>query len=121
MQLVADQIYDKISKLFNDRRKRLAIKGGNKIVEPIIDYDNFNPDDNGNLNIKYGKEDIYIGHINEGLNSPSNMINPSCMKVFGTHTFYKGGLSRTPPPVDLKNGRLYKLQLWQAIRTIYDR
>ena len=47
-------------------------------------------------------------------------FNPSCTKVFGTHTFYEGGgLSR--PPYDLKNGRLYKLQLWQAIRTIYER
>ena len=30
-----------------------------------------------------------------------------------------GGLSR--PPYDLENGRFYKLQLWQAIRTIYER
>ena len=26
-----------------------------------------------------------------------------------------------PPPHDLENGRLYKLQLWQAIRTIYEK
>ena len=31
----------------------------------------------------------------------------------------EGGLSR--PPYDLKNGRLCKLQLFQAIRTIYER
>ena len=51
------------------------------------------------------------------------LLNPSCTKVFGIHTFYEerggGGLSR--PPYDLENGRLYKLQLWQAIRTIYER
>ena len=53
-------------------------------------------------------------------------LNPSCTKVFGTHTFYEGGgggggwwLSR--PSYDLENGRLYKLQLWQAIITIYER
>ena len=26
-----------------------------------------------------------------------------------------------PTPHDLENSRLYKLQLWQAIRTIYER
>ena len=30
-----------------------------------------------------------------------------------------GGLSR--PPYDLENGRLYKLQFWQAIMTIYEK
>ena len=50
-------------------------------------------------------------------------FNPSCMKVFGTHTFYEGGgggLTRPPSHV-FGNGRLYNLQLWQAIRTIYER
>ena len=35
IELVANQIYDKITKLFNERRKRLGIKGGANIVEPI--------------------------------------------------------------------------------------
>ena len=38
IELVANQIYDKITKLINDRRKRLGIKVGAKIVEPIRDY-----------------------------------------------------------------------------------
>ena len=44
-------------------------------------------------------------------------------KVFGTHTFYEGGGGGEPPPppYDLENGRLCKLQFWQAIRTIYER
>ena len=42
-------------------------------------------------------------------------INPSCTKLFGTHTFYEGGggggggLSR--PLMIFGNGRLYNLQL----------
>ena len=48
------------------------------------------------------------------------IFNPSCTKVFGTHTFYQGRVESTRPH-DLENGRLYKLQLWQAIRTIYER
>ena len=31
------------------------------------------------------------------------------------------GLSRTPPPHDVENGILCNFQLWQAIRTIYER
>ena len=49
IELVANQIYDEITKLFNERRKRLAIKGGANVVEPIRDYDSFDIDDNGNL------------------------------------------------------------------------
>ena len=74
IELVANQIYDRITKLINYRRERLGMKGGAKIVEPLRNYDSFDLDDNGNLNFKYGKEDIYIGNINEGLNSPSKMI-----------------------------------------------
>ena len=32
-----------------------------------------------------------------------------------------GGRMVEPTPHDLENGQLYKLQLWQAIRTIYER
>ena len=46
------------------------------------------------------------------------------MKVFGTHTFYEGGGGggvEPTLPYDPENGNLYELQLWQAIRTIYER
>ena len=38
IELVANQIYDKIAKIINDRRKRLGIKGGAIIVDPIRNY-----------------------------------------------------------------------------------
>ena len=44
---VANQIYDKMTKLFNDTRKRSGIKGGDSMEEPIRNYDNFDLDDNG--------------------------------------------------------------------------
>ena len=56
IELVASQIYNKITKLINEMRKRLGIKGGAKIVEPVRDYNNFDSDDNGNLTFKYGKK-----------------------------------------------------------------
>ena len=41
------------------------------------------------------------------LKDPLNNINPSCTKVFGTHTFYEGkGGGVEPTPHDLENGRL---------------
>ena len=70
IELVSNQIYDKITKLFNERRKRLGIKGGANIVNPIRDYDSFDIDDNGNLTFVRKNEVIGLGNINEGLNSP---------------------------------------------------
>ena len=49
IELVANQIYDIITKLINERRERLGIKNGAYMVEPIRDYNNFDLDDNGNL------------------------------------------------------------------------
>ena len=74
IELVANQIYDKITKPSNERRKRLCIKGGANIVEPIRDYDSFDIDDNGNLTFLHKNEVIGLGSINEGLDSPSKMI-----------------------------------------------
>ena len=53
VELVENQIYDKMTKLFTDTRKRLGIKGGANIKEPIINYNDFNQDDNGNLTFTY--------------------------------------------------------------------
>ena len=49
------------TKLFNDRRKRLGIKGGAKIVEPIRSSDSSNLDDNGNLTFIHKNEVIGLG------------------------------------------------------------
>ena len=37
IELISNEIYDKLTKLFNDRRKRLGIKGGMPIADPIRD------------------------------------------------------------------------------------
>ena len=50
-------------------------------------------------------------------------FNSSCTKVFGTHLLRRGGGGQggRADPHDFENGRLYSLQLWEAIRTIYER
>ena len=60
IQLVADEIYDKMIKLFNDTRKKLKIED-KTTVEP--QYKSFNLDDNGNLTFKdkgKGKKNLSI-------------------------------------------------------------
>ena len=69
IELVANQIYDKVTKFFNDRRKRFGIKGGMLIAEPIRNYDNFKLKADGTLSYKYKKTVIYLGNIDKGLKS----------------------------------------------------
>ena len=69
IELIANQIYDKVTKLFNDRRKRLGIKGGMPIVDPIRNYDNFKLKADGTLSYKYKTTVIYLGNIDKGLKS----------------------------------------------------
>ena len=70
IKLVANQIYDKMTKLFNNARKRLGIKGGANIEEPIRNYDSFDLDDNGNLTFTYKSNVTNFGNINEHLITP---------------------------------------------------
>ena len=69
--MIANQIYDRLTKLFNDGRKRLGIKGGKPIAEPIRNYDKFELADDGALSYKYKGTLIDLGNINDDLKPPS--------------------------------------------------
>ena len=69
IELIANEIYDKLTKLFNDRRKRLGIKGGTPIAEPIRDYSKFKLKNDGTISYKYKTTVIYLGNIDKGLKS----------------------------------------------------
>ena len=69
IELISNEIYDKLTKLFNDRRKRLGIKGGTPIAEPIRDYSKFKLRNDGTLSYKYKTTVIYLGNIDKGLKS----------------------------------------------------
>ena len=73
IELIANEIYDKLTKLFNDRRKRLGIKGGKPINEPIRDYSKFKLKTDGTLSYKYKKTVIILGNIDKGLKSLSEI------------------------------------------------
>ena len=75
IELVANQIYDKMTKLFNDTRKRLGLKGSASIEKPIRSYDNLDLDNNGKLTFIYKNEVINFENINDGLIPPYGLGN----------------------------------------------
>ena len=70
IELVANQIYDKLTIFFNNDRKRFGIQGGEPITEPVREYRNFKLTKNGKLSYKYKRTVIDIGNINDKLKAP---------------------------------------------------
>ena len=70
IELVANQIYDKLTIFFNNDRKRFGIQGGKHIIEPMREYENFKLTKNGKLSYKYKRTVIDFGNINDRLKAP---------------------------------------------------
>ena len=70
IELAANQIYDKLTILFNNDRKRFGIQGGEPIIEPVREYRNFKLTKNGKLSYKYKRTVIDFGNINDRLKAP---------------------------------------------------
>ena len=70
IELVANQIYDRLTNFFNKDRKRFGIQGGEPIIEPIREYQNFKLTKNGKLSYKYKRTVIDFGNINNRLKAP---------------------------------------------------
>ena len=70
IELAANQIYDKLTILFNNDRKRFGIQGGEPIIEPMREYLNFKLTKNGKLSYKYKRTVIDFGNINDRLKAP---------------------------------------------------
>ena len=73
IELVANQIYDRLTIMFNNTRERLGIESGTPIVEPVRNYDNFRLSDDGELSFKSKRTVIYLGNINNRVKSPSEL------------------------------------------------
>ena len=65
-ELVADQIYDKLTTLSNNTRKNFDIQRG-RSIDPIRNYDNFKLADDGELTYVYKRTVIDLGNINQRL------------------------------------------------------
>ena len=70
IELVANQIYDRLTIFFNNDRKRFGIQGGKPIIDPIREYRNFKLTKNGKLSYVYKRTVIDFGNINNRLKSP---------------------------------------------------
>ena len=67
IELVANQIYDRLTTFFNNDRKRFGIQGGEPIIDPIREYRNFKLTKNGKLSYVYKRTVIDFGNINNRL------------------------------------------------------
>ena len=65
--MIANELYDKLTILFNNNRKRFGIQKGKPIVEPIRNYNNFKLADDGELTYVYKRTVIDLGYIDDGL------------------------------------------------------
>ena len=88
IELVANQIYDKLTIFFNNDRKRFAIQGGKPIIEPIREYDYFRLTNNGKLSYKYNKTVIDFGNINNRLKAPweTRRLGVAKLRLMGFRT-----------------------------------
>ena len=69
-ELVANEMYDKLTILLNNARKRFGIQEGTPILDPIRNYSNFKLADDGTLSYIYKRTVIDLGNINERLIPP---------------------------------------------------
>ena len=66
IELIANQIHDRLTLSFNNVRKRFDIKGG-RPIEPIRNYNNFKLADDGALTYVDKRTVIDLGNINDGI------------------------------------------------------
>ena len=71
-ELLANEIYDKLTILLNNTRKRLGIRNV-KPIDPIRRYDSFKLADDGELTYVYKRTVIDPGNINERMKPPSEI------------------------------------------------
>ena len=65
-ELVANEMYDKLTILLNNTRKKFGIQKG-RPIDHLRKYDNFKLSDNGELTYIYKRTVIDLGNINERL------------------------------------------------------
>ena len=68
-ELVANEMYDKLTILLNDTRKKFGIQKG-RPIDPLRKYDNFKLSDDGELTYVYKRTFIDLGNIYERLKAP---------------------------------------------------
>ena len=70
IELVVNQIYDRLTIFFNNDRRRFGIQGCEPIIDLIREYRNFKLTKNGKLSYIYKRMVIDFGNINNRLKAP---------------------------------------------------
>ena len=70
VELIVNQIYDRLTLSFDNTRKRLGIQKDEPIVKPIRNYNNFKLSNDGELTFVDKRTVIDLGNISEGLMTP---------------------------------------------------
>ena len=85
IELVANQIYDRLTIFFNNDRKRFGIQEGKPIIDPMREYRNFRLTKNGKLSYVYKRTVIDLGNINNRLKAPWEIrkLGVSKLKLMG--------------------------------------
>ena len=81
IELVANKIYDRLTILFNNTRKRLGMHKGEPIVKPIRNYVHFKLADDGALTYVDKRTVIDLGSINDGIEPPSEIRKSGVKKL----------------------------------------
>ena len=68
-ELVANEMYDKLTILLNNTRKKFGMQKG-RPIDPLRKYDNFKLSDDGELTYVYKRTVIDLGNIYERLKAP---------------------------------------------------
>ena len=68
-ELVANEMYDKLTILLNNTRENFGKQKG-RSIDPLRKYDNFKLSDNGELTYVYKRTVMDLGNINERLKAP---------------------------------------------------
>ena len=79
-EMIANQIYDKLTIYLNDTRKRFGIHKG-RPIEPIRNYDNFKLADDGKLTYEYKRTVIDLGNFNERMKPPLEICKLGVTKL----------------------------------------
>ena len=79
-ELVANEIYDKLTILLNNARKKFGIQKV-KPIDPIRGYNYFKLADDGELTHVYKRTVIDLGNINERLKAPSEICKLGVTKL----------------------------------------
>ena len=85
IELVANQIYDRLTIFFNNDRKRFDIRKGEPIIDPIREYRNVKLSDDGEMTCIYKRMVINLGNIDKRLKAPWEIrkLGVSKLKLLG--------------------------------------